>query len=183
MKIQKGHPRSVSDANVTTENCDAAPITWYATSSVGHRMGAGILLTKLVCFRLTTKEKEGVEGKHSPNPSSTEGFLGEKCRCAWPFRHIRKLITSDDAATYSHLPPLPNESDLFHSRAAFPWSLRHRMAHVDPKQTPCLLGFDKTLGVVCSAPTLSPGPMVWGISAQRAPSSCYCHRVLDRTSA
>ena len=68
------------------------------------------------------------------------------------------------------------------------------------RQMPCLLGFDKTLGVVCSTRPNRQCPnlfttatlWVWRISdlmpsfprsAQRAPSNCHYFRVLDRKRA
>ena len=108
---------------------------------------------------------------------------------------------------HSHFPPTPNESDLFRSEGCLSLVLAtsHGTPRVGPNQTPCLLGFDKRLGVVCSAPTpltrlnrqcpslfTTTSLWVWGISdlmpsfprsVQRAPSNCYCHSILDRKSA
>ena len=79
--------------------------TREATSSVGHQMGTAFGLQGLFCLRLTTRKERQPEGGGSKENLAPllqvqiEGFVGEKCLCAWPFRHFRKLIRSDDAAT------------------------------------------------------------------------------------
>ena len=182
MKNQKRHTRRVLDASVMTENRYASLINPGCNFQRGPPNARGILLTKCVLLKTHNEKKkknkqpqgQGDERKPSAHPAlqkTYRGFLGGNAPCVWPFTHFYKLVRSDDAAIY---PPKKNQI-CFHSEGCLSWVLAplHRTRRSQPV-TPFLLGFDQTLGVVCSSPTRSPGPIANAASLYTTTSLCVC---------